>query len=113
LAIDVNLLFGDAVDGLVENVAREIGRAGGRLRRWLSHVAVPIQGVRLHTPDGAEYTGLILVAGNRVIAMLVARHEPHAQLPEPLVTPPPRQPDYGYREDPRWREGDEMPFWRR
>lgn len=63
-------------DALVDVFLRAVDESRPRLRAmaaWLADVAQPPRGVRLVTDDGAEYTGIIVVEGNRPVVMLALR----------------------------------------
>lgn len=110
-------LLGEALLGLAERMVRRMAMTVEVLQSLREH-AQPRSGAVLHSADGALYTGLVLVDRNKPVAMLVFRHEGSKQ-PErtPDVAPPSRMlfnepPSYG-RDDGPWREGDDIPFWRR
>lgn len=112
----------------VYDIAREgVTEVIDRLRPLVE----PPDDLRITSPVGAVYTGLLIIERNVVIAGIVvevARITAHVR--EPMVTPPPRYDDRGRferRDDrdghlPGWAEdprdlrdpfGEEDPPWRR
>jgi hypothetical protein len=112
VAVGVDFLLDDGVGDLAENIGHELGRLGARLRSWLARVARPVRGVRLHSVDGSEFSGLLLCDRNTIVAMLVVHNQPVAALREPPPRAPYREPS-PYLDEGPWREGDEIPFWHR
>lgn len=111
-------LLSDAIIRILDRVARKIAGGAARVLHALAEHAEPRSGVVLYASDGAVYTGVVLVERNQPVAMLVFRHEGTKQPDRPpVVTPPPRtlfeQPSYGRDDAQHWREGDDVPFWRR
>lgn len=110
-------LLGEALLRLAGRIG-QVMPAAAQVLQSLRERAEPRPGIVLYAADGALYTGLVLVDRNQPVAMLVFRHEGKKE-PEraPDVTPPSRMlfdesPSYS-RDDGPWREGDDIPFWRR
>ena len=110
-------LLGEALLGLAERASRK-APAAGQVLHALRERARPRPGAVLYAADGAIYTGLVLVDRNQPVAMLVFRHEGSKQPDRTSdVTPPARrlfhEPLSHGRDEGSWREGDDIPFWRR
>ena len=110
-------LLGEALLRLAGRIS-QVMPAAARMLESLRERAEPRPGIVLYAADGAIYTGLVLVDRNQPVAMLVFRHEGSKQPDRsPDVTPSARRlfhepSSYGRDEGP-WREGDDVPFWRR
>lgn len=108
--------LGIAVLDLLEGVVRRARPKAARALEWLRTAATPPPRVVLQASDGTLYTGFVIVDRNQPVLMLAVRHDggPRDRDP-PLITPPPASSPHqqSYEHDHRWREGDDVPFWRR
>lgn len=114
----VEEFLGDALVGAFRKLSRALADTSEETLRWLRQAAEPPPNVRLVSPDGTTFTGVVVVKQRSdVIVMLAARHPPRRQRrrrsadaaadrpltprgprPEhPRGTPGPARPDRGPR----------------
>ncbi len=77
-------------EGLVQafrGLRRAVGEASEQTVDWLREVAQPPPGVRLTSPDGSTFTGIVLVERSDVVVMLAARHDPGVSGPRTPEAP--------------------------
>jgi hypothetical protein len=110
-------------EGIRAAFEQRAAHLGGQLRAfgaWLREVSVPPSGLELRVIDGSQYTGLVLVERNSVIAVLAFRQgfEPCGGTssygsPRPPSPPSPSRWSPEPRPlEPRWRHEEDEPLWR-
>jgi hypothetical protein len=92
-------LVGDALFELVEQLVIESSPRWTKAVEWLREHAVPPQGLRLTSPDGTAYSGLLVVQDNDVVVILAARHPGPVPHHAPIQVPT-RQPNRYLDDDP-------------
>lgn len=115
-------ILADGIRASFEERSIELARQLAAFGAWLREVSTPPPGAELRVPDGSQYSGIVVVDRNVVIALLGSRqsYEPPRGHPfdaprspaPPLPSPwspdaRPPEPRPRYREDePLWRTDD-------
>lgn len=100
-------------EGLVEafrSVRRAFAEVSDETLVWLRRAARPPADLRLTSPDGATFTGMVLVERSDVVVMLAARHNPGIPVPP---TAPPASPAPGRGLTLAERLDPDDPIWDR
>lgn len=84
-------LLGDAFLAAAERHRRKPFRRARAVWTWLQDVAAAPPGLELIAPDGAVYTGLVLVERSRAVLLIGLRHRSR----DPSLPQPPATPDEG------------------
>jgi hypothetical protein len=116
LAEPVVEALGATISDLLEDVLRRARPRAHAALDWLRTTATPPPHVILQSADGTLYTGCVIVERNRPVIMFAVRHEMSSEVAKAIVTPPgstSTRSSYYQDESHRWREGDDVPFWRR
>lgn len=105
--------LGNAVLDLLQSALRGTRPTAHTVIDWLRTAAKPPPRVVLRAEDGSLYTGFAVFEKSHPVLMLAIRHEVYER--PPIVTPPPSpfSPPPSYDHESRWREGDDVPFYRR
>jgi hypothetical protein len=108
----------DGIRASFERRSAELSRQLRLFGTWLRDVSSPPSGVELRVLDGAQYTGIVLVERNVVVAILAFRQgqEPRGSQSFGYPRPSPPSPSRWSPEprplEPRGRHEDDEPLWR-